>query len=86
MRKNNEIINNTNWGDNPGDIIRAPKGMEKKSKVQDLKKSNSQILLTVRRKERNFIESVKEKNHLPPPPLGKSLGHGISNLPNLSSY
>ncbi|CDW75875.1 UNKNOWN [Stylonychia lemnae] len=86
MKKNNEIMNNNNWGENPGEITKPPRNIEKKPKAIELKKSNSQLLLTVRRKERNFIDSVKEKNHLPPPPLGKSLGHGISNLPSITSY
>ena len=71
------------WGQNPMNLTAASKRIEKKPKIFELKKSSSQLLLTTRRKERPFIEVLKQKHHLPPPPLGKSLGHGISILPQI---
>ena len=36
-------------------------------------------------RERPFIERVNCREHLPPPPLGKSLGHGVLGELNGSS-
>ena len=30
-------------------------------------------------RERPFIEKVNKKMHLPPPPFGKTIGHGLNN-------
>jgi transcriptional regulator of heat shock response len=91
---NRHVLTDSKWGDNPTDIPKKQiRKIEKKAvfQMEHRLKSNSQLLVRppqqIKRKERNFIESVKNRSHLPPPPLGRTFGHGIStNLPAIQAY
>jgi hypothetical protein len=40
---------------------------------------NKKIINKVMNRNRPFIDKVVEKLHLPPPPIGKTVGHGFNN-------
>lgn len=76
---NFQLLKNMNWGTNPP--IKAPKVHARLP--QRPSEKNLQETLGYRKKlprERPYIETISTRTRMPPPPLGKTMGHGLISV------
>lgn len=76
---NFKILKSTNWGSNPP--IREPilpTRMPKRPSNKSLQETHGFKIKLPR--DRPYIESTTSRSHMPPPPIGKTMGHGLLHV------